>query len=363
MRLVILQDHLRTGGTERQSLHLARHAAGQNDAVTLILFRPGGALFEQLHELPFAVRVLQSFDTGISLFAPGLQDALDEARPEVVLCMGRTANCFAAWIQDRRPSTHVVTTIRTGKVLFPWHIGALGMTRAVLVNSRWWQRRLRERGVPAERIHVVRNALLSGGLPSPGARVRRQWREEFGAGSGAVVMLQVASFRRGKQHAELIRRMALLQLRAGLPDWQLWLVGEGSERKRCERLVRSLGLEARVRFLGFQRNPHPFYAAADLAVSASREDSLPNFIIEAQSHGLPVVADNCRGVREACLPEVSGHIIRAGDRSAFLDSLSQLMGSRARREEMGQRAAAYAREEFSPEHQADRLLRFLRQLS
>ncbi len=362
MRLVILQDYLRVGGTERQTLYLAQRAAEEKDEVTLILFRPGGPLADQLDGAPYKVRVLQSVDTGISLLALGLQDVLDEARPEVILCMGRTANCLAAWIQDRRPTTRVVTTIRTGKVLFPWHIGALGMTRAVLVNSRWWLRRLRERGVPAERIHVVRNALLSGGIPKPALETRRKWRARSAIGENTVVLLQVAGFRRGKRHGELIRRMRLLAAREHLPAWELWLVGDGSERARCERLAASLGIAEKIRFWGYQRDPHPFYSAADVAVSASGEDSLPNFLIEAQSHGLPVVADNCRGVREACLPGESGRIVQAGDREGFITALDTLIANPADRKRMGQRGAAFAREAFSAERQAAGVLRFLRDL-
>jgi len=360
--LVILQDYLRVGGTERQTLHLARHAAGLGHSVTLILFRPGGPLAGEVADAPYAVRVLQRRDTRVCLYAPGLARALDVARPEAVLCMGRTANCYAGWIQERRPQVAVVGTIRTGKVLFPWHVWSLSAVRGVLVNSRWWKRRLREWGLPAERVHVVHNALLGGGLPGAVAGDRESLRTRAKVGENTVVLLQVASFRRGKRHAELLRLLAPLAARKDLPDWRLWLVGSGSERERCERLVLEWGLEERVRFWGYQENPHPFYRVADLAVSASVEDSLPNFLIEAQSVGMPVVAVDYRGVREACEPGVSGEVVPRHAPERFREVLVELMGAPERRTAMGERARAFALERFSPDRQGDVVLDFLEQL-
>lgn len=359
MRLTILQDFLRIGGTERQTLHLAQHAAESGHEVTLIIFRPGGPLATQLTELSCRVEILQAWDTRVSLFAPKLAQVLDRARPEVVLCMGRTANCYAGWIQERRPHIAVVGTIRTGKVIFPWHQWSLSSVRAVLVNSRWWQRRLREWGLPVERIHVVHNSLLSGGLPMLSAEDRIRLRSAQGLAETDVILLQVASFRSGKRHADLLRSLAQLTREEGDPQWFLWLVGDGRERARCERLAASLGLSARVRFWGFQENPHQFYPAADIAVSVSAEDSLPNFLIEAQSNGVPLVASDYRGVREACLPGISGEITPRGDPVAFREQLLRLLRDPDLRRSMGTHARAFARERFSADRQADEVLEFL----
>ena len=93
MRIWLLQDRLRSGGTERQTVLLARafHASGHE--VTVVTFRPGGVLKPTLGTLPH--RVLQGFDTGLNWFAPGLVRVARAAAPEVVLCMGRMANCYA----------------------------------------------------------------------------------------------------------------------------------------------------------------------------------------------------------------------------------------------------------------------------
>ncbi len=44
MRIVVIQDYLRCGGTERQSVHLTRYFRAEGYEVGLLAFRPGGAL-------------------------------------------------------------------------------------------------------------------------------------------------------------------------------------------------------------------------------------------------------------------------------------------------------------------------------
>jgi glycosyltransferase involved in cell wall biosynthesis len=152
---------------------------------------------------------------------------------------------------------------------------------------------------------------------------------------------------------------ALIELAARLPretDWQLWLVGEGETRPACTALAHQLGLADRVKFLGFQADPAPLYRAADIAVLASQSESLPNFLIEAQAHGLPVVADDIGGVRECFRPGETGWAVPPGDADAFLAALTPLLADPAQRASAGLAAQTFAREAFSPARQ---LLRYL----
>jgi len=159
----------------------------------------------------------------------------------------------------------------------------------------------------------------------------------------------------------------LVEIAAGLPaeaDWQLWLAGDGVARGACERLAGRRGLGARVRFLGYQPDPSPLYAAADIAVHASRSESLSNFIIEAQARGLPAVAYEVQGLGECFLPGRTGWAIQPGDRAAFRAALTRLMsepeGDRARR---AGEAREFARAAFDPGRQTGAYLRLFQRLA
>jgi len=357
MKILILQDHLRSGGTERQSIQLARAARAAGHGCTLMTFRPGGALAAGLAGVEH--RPLQLFDLRADWFAPGLSRAVRRENPDIILCMGRMANCYGGSLQREFPAVPVVATFRTGKPL-PWLFRrSLGIVRHVAANSLDGRQRLVEQyGVPRERISVIPNALVI--PPDAHAPADPALRARLGAPPGATVLLCVAMFRPEKNQRELIATLADLPATA---DWQLWLAGVGPDRSACEKLVLERGLGGRVRFLGYQADPSPLYASADIAVHASRSESLSNFLIEAQSRGLPVVAYQAQGVRECFVPGRTGWDIAPGDRPSFCAAVARLMGDAPDvRAVRAAEARVFARERFDPGRQATAYFRLFEKL-
>ena len=348
MRLLVLQDHLRSGGTERQSILLANAFAEAGHATTLLTFRPGGALAGTVS--PSVARSsLQSLDLGLDWFAPGLRRRVRTLRPDLVLLMGRMANCLG-W--RLTPEVPVVATMRTGKPLPAWFRRTLRASRHIVANSREAGDHLvRAHGLAPDKVAVIPNSLV---FPPEADAVqeathRAEWRARLGTPPEARVLLCVAMFRPEKNQRELI------EIVRGLPDglpWELWLAGEGPARSDCQRRAAEAGLAHRVRFPGFITDPSPLYAAADLAVHASRSEALSNFLIEAQAHGLAVVAATAQGIGECFLPGETGWMIPRGDHAAFRERLRDCLAAgpevRARR---GRAARAFARENFAPARQ------------
>jgi len=111
-------------------------------------------------------------------------------------------------------------------------------------------------------------------------------------------------------------------------------------------------LAGRVKFLGWQRDPSALYAAADLAVHASWSESLSNFLIEAQAHGLPGIAYEAQGIAECFQLGDTGWVIPRDDRAAFRRVVADLAGAdSAQRRARASRARAYARLTFDPQNQ------------
>ena len=83
---------------------------------------------------------------------------------------------------------------------------------------------------------------------------------------------------------------ALLAALKQLPaEVQLVVAGKPAAAARYVALARELGLEPRVHFLGPQDDLVPVYRAADCLVHPTLEDSFAMVVLEAMSHGLPVV--------------------------------------------------------------------------
>lgn len=348
MKILIVQDYLRSGGTERQSVFLGAAFARVGHAVTLLTFRPRGAISgDASGQEAFAFRSLQPVDLHLDWFAPGLLRVAAETAPDIVLCMGRMANCYAGFLQRRLPQAAVICTMRTGKPL-PWLFRrSLGLCRHVIANSHVARRVLLDvHDVPPGKVTVIHNPVLrSRHAESPrNVALRRQ----YGAGPGTCVLLNVAMFRPEKNQRELVEICSSLP---GYLDWQLWLAGDGPARRKCEKLAHELGLGARVKFLGYQSDPTALYHAADLALLASQSESLSNFLIEAQLHGLPAIAYDIVGVGECFVPGKSGLLIRNRDKAGFLDALSRLIREPALRRRFSDTGKHHAHAHFTPERQ------------
>ena len=131
----------------------------------------------------------------------------------------------------------------------------------------------------------------------------------------------------------------------------------------CERLAAQLGISERVRFLGFQADPGPLYRAADIAVHASREEALSNFLIEAQSHGLPAVACHALGIRECFIPGRTGWDVAQGDYEGFRAALALLASDTPEeRNARSEDARAFALTEFDPARQVAAYIRLFESL-
>jgi glycosyltransferase involved in cell wall biosynthesis len=349
MKILVIQDHLRSGGTERQSILLTRAFIAAGHDAKLLTFRPGGELAASAADLPRIV--LQWFDTHLDWFAPGIFRQVTKFAPDIILCMGRMANCNAGSLQNlvraKFPQSAIVCTMRTGKRLPALYRQSIHRVRHVIANSHVSEKILTENyGLPADRITVIHNSLVFAPQNDLTAATndRAQLRARFGASEKTVVLLCVAMFRPEKNQRELI------ELAAQLPrdrDWQLWLAGEGDARAACEQLVAEKNLADRVKFTGFQADPRPLYHAADLAVLTSKSESLSNFLNEAHAHGLPSVAYEISGVAEC-----GGTVVPLGDQRRFLAALTPLLTHSSARATAAAAVRDYALQHFASERQA-----------
>ncbi|WP_061019351.1 glycosyltransferase [Vibrio splendidus] len=82
-------------------------------------------------------------------------------------------------------------------------------------------------------------------------------------------------------------------------NFELKIAGIGDEEKRLKEFAIQLNIQKRVTFLGYTNDLKKYYTDADLLISTSEREGMPLNLLEAISHGTPVVAMDCNtGPRE-----------------------------------------------------------------
>ncbi|MDQ6779155.1 MAG: glycosyltransferase, partial [Actinomycetota bacterium] len=115
-------------------------------------------------------------------------------------------------------------------------------------------------------------------------------------------------------------------------------------------LARSLGVDHRVRFVGFRDDVENVYGAADIvAVPSTAPDPLPGAAIEAAAAGCAVVASAHGGLPEIIRDRQTGRLVTPGDPAALARAAAALLDDPSARERLGATAAADVRERFAPE--------------
>src|SRR5262249_22943444 len=119
------------------------------------------------------------------------------------------------------------------------------------------------------------------------------------------VLMHASNFREVKNIPTVIQEFAEVrrQLRS-----KLVMIGDGPERAAAEEMVRGLGIERDVLFLGNQDCMEELLPLADVFLLPSRSESFGLVALEAMSAGVPVVASTAGGLPEVIEQGVTGYL-------------------------------------------------------
>ena len=126
----------------------------------------------------------------------------------------------------------------------------------------------------------------------------------------------------------LIRAAAVV--RDARPDVVVRIFGSAEPSQRgylasCERLVDELGLVGTVRFDGRVDHPVQAFHAGQISALSSVSEGFPYSVLESMACGVPVVATDVGGVREAIGP--AGRTVPARDHAAMGAACLELLDS------------------------------------
>jgi len=139
-------------------------------------------------------------------------------------------------------------------------------------------------------------------------------------------------------------------------DERLLVVGDGPERETLESSAEELGVDAE--FVGEvppESVTNYLRDGAVFVLPSVEGEGLPNALLEAMAVGLPVIATDTGGVRDAIIEGETGYVATPGDREELADCLRRLTSDPSRADRMGHRAREYVVSNHSWTYIVDRL--------
>ena len=179
---------------------------------------------------------------------------------------------------------------------------ALGAADRVIAQSRALEEELMRCGVPKDRIRLIPN----------GVRVA-EYRETSQPRTPEVPYLfTMGSFTRKKGFDILIRAFSMLKLCH--PGVRLVIAGEGPERRAYDQLIRELGLEEAVSFVGVVSGQKKveLFKGCRLFICPSRREPFATVNLEAMAAGKPVVDTRVGGNPSLVEHERNGFLVPPG---------------------------------------------------
>jgi glycosyltransferase involved in cell wall biosynthesis len=142
----------------------------------------------------------------------------------------------------------------------------------------------------------------------------------------------------------------------GNPDVVYWIGGDG-DRSHAEDMVRDLGVQENVRFLGYIRGEEKeeAFSKATLFCLPSHHEGLPVAILEAMAHGLPIISTRVGGIPEQVIDGENGFLIDSGDVNDLSNKITRLLNDRELQIRMGQRSLSIIEQTFQVEAIIERL--------
>jgi glycosyltransferase involved in cell wall biosynthesis len=282
---------------------------------------------------------------------------------------------FSGWLLARLKHARLVIEVRDlwpaifvelGVLTNRWVIGMLermelaayAAADQVVVVSEGFRTDLIRRGVPAEKVHVIRNGVdvrryAPGGTDSSGT-----WRERLGAGPGECLVLYAGTHGISQGLTVVADAAALLARCAenwatagpaagpGGPQVKFAFVGEGAGKKRLEHRVAELGLADVVMLSGVPNAEMPgLLGAADICLAPLRDVPLfttfiPSKMFEYLAAGKTVIG-SVRGEAAQLLAEAGAAVVPPEDSVALASQIAALAADPELRAAMGLAGRAY----------------------
>jgi|GEM_PF-1577854 len=326
MRAVVVMSKFVAGGAETTALRLMAALQARGHEFVVVSVKGGGELTGELRRTgavvcdglarfkrdPFGLwrlaRIIRRHQSGAVICVGVPRDALFYAAFAPVLagrCIPRICWCHS---RPEGQSGNFVPRLRRYR--------RMGLLASVICVSGDQRKMLVERGLERRRLGVIRNGIDA-------AKFIDAEPVDLGVAEGVKTIVQVANVMPDKDFATLLAAVGLLKRKRD--DFQLVLVGRGTDSPEMIAQVEAGGLEGAVICAGHRDDIPGVLAAADLFVLSTRGEVSSIATLEAFAAGAGAVVSDIPAFDEMLSDGIEGLRAAPGDPAALAGAIETLL--------------------------------------
>ncbi|MDD4909777.1 MAG: glycosyltransferase family 4 protein [Candidatus Omnitrophica bacterium] len=352
MKILILTNHFNCGGITSYILNLSRGLAGRGN--NIYVASSGGDSAGRLEDLRiphFTIPIRTKCEVSPRVLAAALKLA-GYARDngiDIIHSHTRVTQVLGCLLSRLSGLPHLSTCHgffrrRLSRMVFPcWGMRVIAISEAVKEHLTG------DLGVTPQKVRVVYNGVDVKAFSDVNNTQTAGIKGRFGLKDGPVIGI-IARLSDVKGHMYLIEAMP--QVLSELPEAQLFIVGEGRERGRLDKIISKLGLKEKTVIMPSVANTSEVLAAMDVFVMPSLQEGLGLALMEAMAAGLPIAASNIGGIPALIKNAETGLLVEPKDTAGLARAITFLLKNRDEAYLMAHKARDFVRENFSLEKMA-----------
>lgn len=376
MRILFIIGSLHTGGAEKQMLLLVQELNNRGVHCEVFALTAEGPLGKNYAALGVPVH------SGKYISGPGvfwfirqlcktyfqLARVLITKKFDIVHCYLPLANFIGAVARPFFPRRRLIISKRALGThqdrfkLWRYFDGISNRLASIItVNSAGVRHDVLEReNANPEKLRLIYNGLELNPF-ADAKKNRNSARKLLGLEQDDITIVMVANLIPYKGHEDAIRAIAIAK--QSHPNIRLLCAGEDRGiQTHLESLAHKLDAAENVIFLGRRDDVPDLLAASDIGLVASHEEGFCNALLEQMAAGLPVIATDVGGNREALNDGEFGYLVDPHSSSQIASAIENIINGLEGAIETGRRASQYIRDNFSTEKMVGSYLDLYRNL-
>ena len=334
--MVFLLEELNFGGTQRQTLELARRLDREKFRCEIWLLRAG----EDLAPLARSWQIPLYWLSRASKVGPGslanLCRRLKQAKIDLFMTLTALPNIWGRLLGTLAGLPCIIGNIRSTTVHRQYERWLWPLADHVVCNNKDLERLLvREYNISPKRLTMIPNGVDTDFFK----------QSLKGRTTGNPKVLSIGRLVPDKDQETLIQ--AFSRVLQDHPAAELWLVGDGPRQDYLNQLIKQTLPAHRATLFSSQTDIRPFLQQASLFVLSSVTEALPNVLLEAMAAGLPVVATNVGGVPEVVDSGRTGWLVPPKEPAALAQAVVQMLAEEELRGTFGQAGRQRVEKDFS----------------